>query len=77
MDYKELIRRLDDCGEFDGGLLDDAAEAMETLLAERDALINRGCMTCKNKGDRCICRSCFRSSGTEDCWEWRGPQKGK
>lgn len=36
MDYKELIRRLDNCGEFDGDLLDAAAEAIETLLAERD-----------------------------------------
>lgn len=82
MDYKELIRRLDNCGEFDGDLLDAAAEAIETLLAERDAAVDDlrhgpHHSTCKY-GKHCDYISAV--TGFPDCcacdgWEWRGPQK--
>lgn len=54
MDYKDLIRRLDDCGEFDGDLLDDAAEGIETLLEERDAAVEelRGICWCCAHGEK-------------------------
>lgn len=54
--------------------LEKAANAIETLLAERDAYLRRSCMNCKHKGNRGACRSCFRSSGKEDYWEWRGQE---
>lgn len=87
MDYKELIRRLDNCGEFDGGLLDDAAEAIETLLAERDALyklVERRFWLnpeeCSHYED-CYKRAYddMRMLNCPSCenWEWRGPQKGE
>lgn len=81
MDYKELIRILRD--EDRGDVLDwvdDAADAIETLLAERDALltVSHGkCELCANFAD---CRSDARAR--IDClsnlcknWKWRGPQK--
>ena len=37
IDYKKLINRLDNCTKFDGDLLDKAADAIGTLLAERGA----------------------------------------
>lgn len=72
MDYKELIRRLDDCGEFDGDLLDDAAEAIETLLAERDAAVedlHGDCRFCKHRAMRrpfwrCPCSTCKYEDAT-------------
>lgn len=79
MDYKELIRRLDDCGEFDGDLLDAAAEAIETLLAERNALMKDAvrCETCLH-----VKECSFNKLRVEDCaqsnrghWKWRGPKK--
>lgn len=80
MDYEELIRRLDDCGEFDGDLLDDAAEAIETLLEERGALM-KDVVRC----DTCLhVKECyFNELRRTDCaksnrghWKWRGQAKG-
>lgn len=83
MDYKELIRRLDDCGEFDGDLLDDAAEAIETLLAERDAAMEdlrlvADCTSCKWHPFDSSCDACLECSCENEnvAWQWRGPTKG-
>lgn len=57
--------------------LREAATVIETLLEERDVAKNRCCENCMNKGDKFVCRACFRSCGREDCWEWKGPQKGE
>lgn len=79
MDYKKLINRLrysrvcsDDIAE--------AADAIETLLAERDALMKDAirCETCLH-----VKECCFNELRRIDCaqsnrghWQWRGPQKG-
>lgn len=82
MDYKDLIRRLDDCGGFDGDLLDDAAEAIETLLAERDAALDEFhglCSRCKHFHPGPLefpCSDCRFEGGESDHWKWRGPTKG-
>lgn len=62
--------------------LTDAADAIEALLAERDAaekaLKKFGCNACKHSGvsrrDNPCC-DCCRLAGWEDKWEWRGPQE--
>lgn len=95
MDYKELIASLrytvkygdedpreyltNMCGSCE--MCDQAADAIETLLVERDALltVSHGkCELCANFGK---CRSDARAR--IDClnnrcksWKWRGPQKG-
>lgn len=56
MDYKELIRRLVECDQWDEAIrndelslaLEDAADAIEALLAERDAALDdlRGMCWC-------------------------------
>lgn len=98
MDYKELIERLKYYGTdyATGGnlgreimgtddVLLDAATAIETLLAERDAaveIISSGGKRCRAcvYNDRGIhdfpCCHCRETGGMTDYWEWRGPQKG-
>ena len=91
MDCKELIRRLVECDQWDEAIqndelslvLEDAADAMEILLAERDAAVEelRGyCRACvyarTNKADY-PCSECKHLiCGTQeiDGWKWRGPQ---
>lgn len=79
MDYKELIEALDNCGEFNGELLDEAATAIETLLAEREAAIEDlgtafTCLTCANSMEQT--GSCeFVADCVGQYWQWRGPQK--
>lgn len=94
MDYKELISKFRsdaDCirkhnmiGWADG--YDLAADAIETLLAERDAALSilRGeCYACKYVFCGCMdepCKSCksfvgAKSGKERDSWELRGPQK--
>lgn len=85
MDYKELIDILrytasegDVCRECPQCI--EAADAIETLLAERDALMNDlegRCDVCKN---RSVCL--FDEKRRSGCvnrshWQWRGPQKGE
>ncbi len=89
MDYKELIERLRVydywAGESDINshplICDEAAAAIETLLAERDAAVEdlKGrCGVCKH---RRVCL--FDEQHRIGCavsnrghWQWRGPQKG-
>lgn len=90
MNYKELIEKI---RKVKSGLLEDgaskcatvcenAADAIETLLAERDAavkIISRGEKRCR----ACIyndhgihdfpCCHCRETGGMTDYWEWRGP----
>lgn len=82
MDYKELIRILRD--EDRGDVLDwvdDAADAIETLMEERDAAVEyipRNCQTCKWWD---IDKGCTAPDDMGQCldlreaWQWRGPQK--
>lgn len=89
MDYKELIERLRKENQswaayHDQGLshaLEDAVDAIETLLAERDAAVENLSKkphpsSCKY-GEHCDYISAI--TGFPDCyscdeWEWRGPQ---
>lgn len=93
MDYKELISKFRseaDCirkhnmiGWADG--YDLAADAIETLLAERDAAVERmhgKCVECKYGTKYPWNPPCHRCifSGNDNCskdyWEWRGLKKG-
>lgn len=94
MDYKNLIKDSRELGDtlaehFKGAvgeelqkLCFDSADAIETLLAERDAAIeeSRGdCKKCRftNFGEFDYpCFRCSQTGGKVDYWEWRGPQKG-
>lgn len=91
MDYKELIdvlrttasTRESNCYECSHCL--EAATAIETLLAERDAMLR----DLANYGSCCLCaHSAFNNKGIERCklaescdhppkrnWQWRGPQR--
>lgn len=85
MDYKERIEylrsvtlRKNNC--YGCQECKDAVDTIETLLAERDAIMQdlrymARCRACKydnvNWNDA-PCRKCF--AGDMDCWEWRGPQ---
>lgn len=68
------------CGGCDA--CDKSIDAIETLLAERDALIEQvhgRCLFCANR-IKCLCENDieFRSYCrlNNDCnWQWRGPQK--
>lgn len=92
MDYKELVALARKAGkewlysdEYHqaGALCKMAADAIETLLAERDAAVEDlwkrpHSSTCKH-GEHCDYISAI--TGFPDCyscdeWEWRGPQKG-
>ena len=123
MDYKELIEQLKnirflyaDDGLKCASICKDAATAIETLLAERDAAQHdlrdlqatldmyggeygiteafrkaeeRSAALAHFYGDckECVyseltdrehpCCDCFFTGGMDDCWQWRGPQKGK
>lgn len=99
MDYKELIRRLVDCDQLEAAIeddnlslaLEDAADAIETLLAERDAAVKelRGeCRCCANNtGWHNIgkCAVCLHETAPiplpgfnrVDSWQWSGPQEGE
>lgn len=86
MDYKDLVQRLNAYSaeyQYHGGITAEAADAIETLIAERDAAIDAlnygGCSTCKyqNLGyDSKPCMFCYQSRGTSGNWEWKGPQEG-
>lgn len=95
MDYKELIELLrrtvehgneepwEYCTNRCGGceMCDQAADALETLLAERDAAIDdiqRNCINCayteSNNSNHTPCEFIEFCSFAEH-WKWRGPQK--
>lgn len=85
MDYKELIKRLrvhkikTDFGKFSPDICRKAADAIETLLSERDAAVEDLAKICEDNPD--VCQYCKHMPCTEKhgrCigWEWRGPQKG-
>lgn len=83
MDYKELIRLLRDesnCDVLD--YIDDAATAIETLMAEREAALSK----CRGECDECAhadrdaddfpcCDCCYACMDWDksDHWKWRGP----
>lgn len=85
MDYKELITEIRtyivktyQVG-FQPEICQRAADAIETILAERDAAVNemRGiCSFCAHK------KTCQFGNHLRDIcvngsnWQWRGPQKG-
>lgn len=87
MDYKDIIRTMRSTSPkeaFSRSI--DAADAIETLLAERDAMIfERNAAVDEMRG---ICKYCkhsppsYRKTACYDCcednhnWQWRGPQKG-
>lgn len=93
MDYKEQIEELrflsghvpEQMCDADGkDPLEKAADAIETLLAERDAAVEH----LSHGGSRCNCcaynyhsihdypcKHCKETGGMSDYWEWRGPQK--
>lgn len=82
MDYKELIERLNDYSakhQRHGGITAEAADAIETLLAERDAaiedilMVGRSGMPCFACGKRLKCNPFYCEGWRE--WQWRGPQK--
>lgn len=91
MDYKELLERLkyygttyaigDNLGrEIDGTdeVMADAATAIETILAERDAAVDDLTKICEDNPDVCqYCKHmpCVEPYGRCIGWEWRGPQK--
>lgn len=86
MDYKELIdalRTSAECGDFTFANENyiNAATAIETLLAERDAAVKyipRSCQTCKWWD---IENGCTAPDDMGQCldlrevWQWRGPQE--
>lgn len=96
MDYKEVLEQLRDiilhgdehpaeyctnrCGGCDA--CDKAIEAIETLLAERDAAVADipiRCYKCKYydiPDKEPPCGECIELGGSENNWQWRGPQKG-
>lgn len=83
MDYKELISKL---RKKDGCNCEclDAATAIETLLAERDAAVEdlrfvSDCTSCKYYPFDGSCDACLECSCENEnvAWEWRGPQKGE
>ena len=86
MDCKELIEQLKHCKsykpkyELQRTML-EAATAIETLLAERDAAVEdlKGmCGVCKHRGV-CLFDEQHRigcAVSNRGHWEWRGPQKG-
>lgn len=99
MDYKEQIEKLrflsshvpEQMCDADGkDPLEKAADAIETLLAERDAaieMLHGECHACKhnagwhNIGKCGVCvhetaRDSFTPGKRTDCWEWCSPQKG-
>lgn len=75
MDYKELISHLKSFGAYypiTGPIENEAADAIETLLAERAALLSEikgDCHFCAFEWGACV--ACEDGSK----WEWRGPQK--
>lgn len=81
MDYKELINKL----RYSRVCSDDIAEAataIETLLAERDAamkFIPKVCSACKH-WDAGECNAPIAGGecvfNLRQAWQWRGPQKG-
>ena len=88
MDYKELIEKLrNKCGCNCECL--QAATAIETLLAERDAAVNLlhgACYACINKETHYYKEPCSLCkwggmrhtvpiAKLQDSWKWRGPKK--
>lgn len=90
MDYKELIEELRMVASWDGVCYDciqcaKSATAIETLLGERDAAVERmhwKCVECKYGTKYPWNPPCNRCifSGNDNCskdyWEWRGLKKG-
>lgn len=92
MDYKELIEQLKHCKSYKPKYelqrtMIEAATAIETLLAERDAAVKdlrngsmQRCRSCAHQecGVKDFpCFSCKDTGGFSDYWEWRGPTKGE
>ena len=91
-DSKKLIKQLkyygityaagDNLGrEIDGSdkMMLDAATAIETLLAERDAAVRDLTEVCEDNPDVChLCKHlpCVDKNGKGYClgWQWRGPR---
>lgn len=82
MDYKELIEDLRYAADVTGVCeieLRDAATAIETLLAEREAAVRDLTEVCEDNPDVChLCKHlpCVDKNGKGYClgWQWRGPR---
>lgn len=85
MDYKRLIMWLRNPMLKDMATrpyyMQEAADAIETLLVERDAAIEdieHSCHRCIHFGKSQIsghCYNCWKVGSPEKYWQWRGPQK--
>lgn len=82
MDYNQLIEQLRSTeSRSKRAMLDDAAAAIETLMAERDAAVadlkacsNNSCVMCKwfDGNNHCTAEE---PCSPNDNWEWRGLQR--
>lgn len=91
MDYEKLIEQLRDennCDVLDCVLdyVKDTADAIEALLAEREAMMEdlrceASCTVCKHshrdEAEPPCCYCIATPRGTRNCWEWRGPKEHK
>lgn len=91
MDYKNLIKKLEyqaetirnnNCTTMSAEESESAANAIEALLAERDAAVNElkyrvGCNSCAYFRVGIFEEPCYscRKEKKFDKWKWRGPQK--
>lgn len=82
MGYKELINRLR-YNRVCSGDVAEAADALETLLAERDAAVEdlkkysfNSCKVCAEWKNGMCSRPAPKDCGGYNWWKWRGPQKG-
>lgn len=81
MNCKELIGTMR--GDSIGLIVDrahDTADAIETLLAERDAAVEDLTRICEDNPDVCqYCKHmpCSETHGRCIGWEWRGPRPSK
>lgn len=83
IEYKALIEDLKAAADLTGVCeieLRDAATAIETLLAEREAAVADLTSICQDSGDAChLCKHLPCAPKHDRCigWQWRGPQKGE
>lgn len=93
MDYKamisarrrEAINLRENRGQYTlATKFEEDAEAIETLLTERDAAVEflrigksrcNCCMHNESSIHEYPCRDCRDCGGMSDYWQWRGPQK--
>lgn len=81
MGYKELVAQLRSFSKYypiTGPIESAAADAIETMLEERDAAVEDLTRICQDNPDVCqYCKHmpCAQTHGRCIGFEWRGPQK--